>query len=117
MGWGATPAGRIACAIPAETGANRASWRGCSLVPAVLPLEEQEAREAFPEAVEPEPAAESVQETEAANVEESAPASVESYSEEFELVEETQEYEPEHASASHRVDAAAPRSEERRVGK
>ena len=79
-----------------------------ALVPAVLPLEEQEAREAFPEAVEPEPAAESVQETEAANVVESAPASVESYSEEFELVEETQEYEPEHASASHRVDAAAP---------
>ena len=109
-----------------------------AVVPDVPAVEEAEAREAFPEAVVPEhisefPVNEHVQEDASESVAHADPESEHETSadlaaapgvitepvllvheeeepESIETIEEVQEYEPEHASASHRVDATAPRS-------
>ncbi len=132
--------------LPGESRSRRSNRREEAVVPAgevaafvpsVPAVEETDAREAFPEALEPEhvaevavsehiqeethePVAETIVEPEHEAVPETAIASeviaepVPLVHEEEELphvietVEEVHEYEPEHASASHRVDAAAP---------
>jgi ribonuclease E len=116
--------------------ANVPAGEAAAVVPSVPEVEEAEAREAFPEAVAPEhvdeasgsehvqedvhePVVEGVVEP----VHKAAPEAVavpetiaepvpmvheeEEHPEAVETVEEVHEYEPEHASASHRVDAAA----------
>ncbi|HYK35653.1 Rne/Rng family ribonuclease [Alloacidobacterium sp.] len=83
-----------------------------AVVPPVPAVNEEEAREAFPEAAEPESAVEAVVKPEHEVLPESAVAEAAPVVHEAdthpETVEEVHEYEPEHASASHRVDAAAP---------
>jgi len=132
--------------LPGESRSRRSNRRdeagvpageAAAFVPSLPAVEEAEAREAFPEAVEPEhviesavsehiheeayePIAQTIVEPEHEAVPETAVAPeiiaepVPPVHEEEELhqivetVEEVHEYEPEHASASHRVDAAAP---------
>jgi ribonuclease E len=116
--------------------ANVPAGEAAAVVPSVPAIEESEAREAFPEAIAPqhfvessvdehvheeihEPVAEGVVEALHETVPEavSTPEAIvepvqlvheEEHLEAVETVEEVHEYEPEHASASHRVDAAAP---------
>ena len=99
-----------------QTEQGVAAGEAAAIVPEVPEIHQQEATEAFPEAVTPETEHAEAPETalsetveEVSDRPEVVQEAAEEHHEQVEHVEEVHEYEPEHAEASHRVDVAQPR--------
>ncbi|HEX3435696.1 MAG TPA: Rne/Rng family ribonuclease [Pseudacidobacterium sp.] len=80
--------------------------QAAAIVPEIPAIDEAEAAEAFPRAVSPDTQEPAVEVQEPVHEAAQEPAPVQEY--DHPVVEEVHEYEPEQASASHRVDPVAP---------